>query len=114
MNEIQQDTIAAIKEFIGDNFQSEEIESSIVLFLQRHFPRTVATDNLSEKTIVRFVSYVLKFAGKKIHNVQAQVFLAGMYGMLNMYGLSATVAIIIKMQKLGAKHATVQPSNSVK
>jgi hypothetical protein len=88
-----------LKEFVATAFQSEGIEQTVVTFIEKHFPLTCARDNRSEQIIIRFLSYILGFAGNAIHEVQVQVLMAGLYGMLNLYGVKATVAIMVKMAK---------------
>ncbi len=92
---------ATVKQFFRENFQPENLETTVLNFLELHFPLTMS-DHPSQ-TVVRFVSAVLRFASQHTDNVQAQAFIGGLYGMLNLYGVKGTVAIIMKIQGMTKK-----------
>jgi hypothetical protein len=95
------------RKFVQEHFQSDNLEQTVVDFLNHHFPSTIVRGSDSERTIIRFCSFVIRYASENTSNVQAQAFLAGIYGMLNLYGVKGTVAIIIRVQKaMKVKNAT--------
>jgi hypothetical protein len=91
--------IDAAKKFVAEHFKSDNIEQTVVDFLNHHFPDTIVRGSDSERTMIRFASFVIRYASENIKNVQAQALLAGIYGMLNLYGVKGTIGIIVKVQK---------------
>lgn len=89
----------AARKFLSETFNTDDLEGTILRFLNQHFPRTVIRGSDDERTVIRFLSYVLRFASRHVHNVQVQALLGAIYGILNLYGVAGTIAIIRKMQQ---------------
>jgi hypothetical protein len=102
---VTEPNLDVVKQFFAENFHSENMEQTVVDFLNHHFPVAIVRGSDSERTIIRFCSFVLRYASEHTTNVQAQAFLAGIYGMLNLYGVKGTVAIIMKVAKMQKKGA---------
>jgi hypothetical protein len=60
---------------------------------------------------------VIRYFGKKTHNVRIQLLCATLYGLLELYGLGGTFAIIMKARKLTTKkpcnRVTAKPAQRV-
>lgn len=46
---------------------------------------------------------ILAYFARRSHNVQVQVLLAGLHGLLSVFGVKGTIAIILKMRKMNHK-----------
>lgn len=76
-----------------------EPEDIALAFIKEHFPKVIVAGSDDERTFVRFFSYVIRFASKKVHNVQAQALMGGLYGMLNLFGVRGTMMIFVQIMK---------------
>jgi hypothetical protein len=96
MSEQQPDLQTATMNFLREHFQAENIEGTIVAFFNNHFPSISRRNNESEQTIIRALSYMIRYASKYAHNIKHQALLGLLYGMLQLYGVKGTTLIIIK------------------
>jgi hypothetical protein len=102
----------AARKFMADNFQVDDLEGTIIRAIERHFPKTVLRNTHNERVIVRFLSYILKFASQHVKNVQGQAIVGSIYGILNLYGVAGTLAIVRKMQKVAQTQKENHVANS--
>lgn len=62
-----------------------------------------------KKLLHTFIGELIRYASKKSHDVQIQLLCATCYGLVDLYGLRGSIAIIIKARKL----ANVKAGNRV-
>jgi hypothetical protein len=102
----------AARKFMADNFQMDDLEGTIIRAIEQHFPKTILRDSHNERVVIRFLSYILKFASQYVKNVQGQAIIGSIYGILNLYGVAGTLAIVRKMQKVAQKQKENHVPNS--
>jgi hypothetical protein len=73
-----------------------KVEEGVLTFLRQHFPTVMQPGHENEKAMLRFLSYVLKFASQQTRDVQSQAVIGAVHGMLNLYGVAGTVVIVGK------------------
>jgi hypothetical protein len=110
MTELNAQEVA--RKFMAENFQVNDLEGTIIRAIEQHFPKTVLRDSHNEQVVVRFLSYVLKFVSQHVKNVQGQAIVGSVYGILNLYGVAGTLAIVRKMQKVAKKQKENHVANS--
>jgi hypothetical protein len=62
--------------------------------------------------MVTMLKKILAYFGRKSHNVQVQLLCATLYGLISLFGIGGTIAIIMKARKV-ANTRVHKPCNRV-